>query len=87
MNDSTLAAVLSTVLVYGGLLLSDRLPSARGADIRDGARLDDIWRDGPYAYLAISDHSPSLRVAHGLDPKRLRRQLAERSRGEEGVGA
>jgi DNA polymerase (family 10) len=30
-----------------------------------------------YQYLAISDHSPSLRVAHGLDPRRLRRQLRE----------
>ena len=26
-------------------------------------------------YLALTDHSPSLRVAHGLEPERLRRQL------------
>ena len=30
-----------------------------------------------YEYLAISDHTQSLRVAHGLEPRRLRRQLAE----------
>jgi DNA polymerase (family 10) len=36
-----------------------------------------------YEYLAISDHSPSLRVARGLDPKRLRRQLREVERWNE----
>lgn len=30
-----------------------------------------------YEYLAISDHTQSLRVAHGLEPRRLRRQLRE----------
>ena len=28
-------------------------------------------------YLAITDHSPSLKVAHGLEPERLRAQVAE----------
>lgn len=30
-----------------------------------------------YAYLAITDHSRQVRIAHGLDPKRLRAQFAE----------
>lgn len=30
-----------------------------------------------YAYLAITDHSPQVRVAHGLDAKALRAQFAE----------
>lgn len=29
------------------------------------------------AYLAITDHSSRLKIAHGLDPQRLRRQLDE----------
>ncbi|MBS0383404.1 MAG: DNA polymerase/3'-5' exonuclease PolX [Proteobacteria bacterium] len=29
-----------------------------------------------YAYLAITDHSRQVRIAHGLDPKRLRAQFA-----------
>jgi len=29
------------------------------------------------AYIAIADHTPSLRVAHGLDSRRLRKQFAE----------
>jgi DNA polymerase (family 10) len=37
-----------------------------------------------YEYLAISDHTQSLRVARGLDPKRLRRQLLEIERLNEG---
>jgi len=28
-----------------------------------------------YAYLAVADHTQALRIARGLDPKRLRRQL------------
>ena len=30
-----------------------------------------------YAYLAISDHSQHTTIAHGLDARRLARQLAE----------
>jgi len=30
-----------------------------------------------YQYLSINDHSQRVRIAHGLDPKRLARQLAE----------
>ncbi len=32
-------------------------------------------RDLGHRYLALTDHSPRLTVAHGLDPERLRRQL------------
>jgi DNA polymerase (family 10) len=40
-----------------------------------------------YEYLAISDHTRSLRVAHGLEPRRLRRQLREVERwNDEGKG-
>ena len=34
-------------------------------------------RDLGHDYLVITDHSPRLTVAHGLDPTRLREQLAE----------
>jgi len=30
-----------------------------------------------YAYLAIADHTQHTRIAHGLDPKRVREQIAE----------
>jgi DNA polymerase (family X) len=30
-----------------------------------------------YRYMAVSDHSRSVRIAHGLDAKRLRTQIAE----------
>lgn len=40
-----------------------------------------------YAYVGLSDHSPSARIAHGLEPERLRRKQAEleaarRTRGD-----
>lgn len=42
------------------------------------ASLEDMAtaaRELGYAYLAVTDHTRSTRVANGLDPKRLRRQL------------
>ncbi len=39
-----------------------------------------------YAYLAISDHSQHTTIAHGLDPRRLARQLAEIDRLNEQIG-
>jgi DNA polymerase (family 10) len=46
----------------------------------DGSdRLEDVARAGAargYDYLAICDHSQSLRVAHGMSAARLRQQLA-----------
>jgi putative hydrolase len=43
-----------------------------GSPIRDMA---EAARDLGHRYLALTDHSPRLTVAHGLDPERLRRQL------------
>ncbi|MGH8234957.1 MAG: DNA polymerase/3'-5' exonuclease PolX [Rhodanobacteraceae bacterium] len=51
------------------------------------ARLEDMAaaaRKRGYAYLAITDHTRSTRVAHGLDPKRLRRELEKIDRLNEG---
>lgn len=50
----------------------------RASDGRAGLRqmAQAAGRKG-YEYLAISDHTQSLRVAHGLEPSRLRRQLRE----------
>ena len=45
-----------------------------GASIREMAETA-IWLG--HEYLVITDHSPRLTVANGLDPERLRAQLAE----------
>ncbi len=70
-------------------------------DIRGDLQLHTTWSDGRdtledmvraarkrgYAYLAVTDHSPAVRVAGGLDPARLEKQwkeidaLARRTRG------
>ncbi len=39
------------------------------------AEMAEAARQLGHAYLALTDHSPRLTVAHGLDPERLRRQL------------
>ncbi len=38
-----------------------------------------------YAYIAITDHTEHLAVANGLDPRRLRRQMAEIDRLNQGL--
>ncbi len=43
-----------------------------GSPIREMA---EAARDLGHRYWALTDHSPRLTVAHGLDPERLRRQL------------
>jgi putative hydrolase len=43
-----------------------------GSPVREMA---EAARDLGHRYLALTDHSPRLTVAHGLDPERLRRQL------------
>jgi putative hydrolase len=43
-----------------------------GSPIREMA---EAARDLGHDYVALTDHSPRLTVAHGLDPERLRRQL------------
>jgi DNA polymerase (family 10) len=69
-----------------------RLPSlVEPSDIRGDFHIHTTWSDGSdslsrvaaagasrgYQYLAICDHSPSLKVAHGLSVARLRRQMRE----------
>ena len=69
-----------------------RLPSlVEPSDIRGDFHIHTTWSDGSdslsrvaaagasrgYQYLAICDHSPSLKVAHGLSVKRLREQMRE----------
>lgn len=60
-------------------------------DIRGDLQCHTTWSDGRdsletmvraakemgYDYIAITDHSPAVRVAGGLDPKRLERQWKE----------
>lgn len=60
-------------------------------DYRGDLHAHSLWSDGRqsieamveaalargYGYLAITDHSPSLTVARGLDPRRLAQQAAE----------
>ena len=72
--------------------LEGRLPRLIDeGDIRGDLHVHSRWSDGinrceelaqaaevrGYAYLAVTDHSPSLRIAHGLDAERLDKQLAE----------
>jgi histidinol phosphatase-like PHP family hydrolase len=45
-----------------------------GSSIREMA---EAARDLGHSYMALTDHSPRLTVAHGLDASRLRRQLDE----------
>jgi DNA polymerase (family 10) len=61
------------------------------ADIRGDLHVHSDWSDGTfpiaemaaaakqrgYAYIAITDHSRHVTVAHGLDPARLARQIDE----------
>jgi DNA polymerase (family 10) len=51
------------------------------SDWSDGiASLEELVRAGKrkgYSYLIVSDHSKSLHIAHGLDEKRLSRQMDE----------
>ncbi|HEX7118854.1 MAG TPA: helix-hairpin-helix domain-containing protein, partial [Longimicrobiales bacterium] len=60
-------------------------------DIRGDLQVHTKWSDGRdtleamvraakergYAYVAVTDHSPAVRVAGGLDPKRLEKQWKE----------
>jgi DNA polymerase (family X) len=72
--------------------LKDRLPALiEVADLAGDLHAHTNWSDGTasieamakaakahgLSYLAISDHSRRLTVAHGLDPQRLARQCAE----------
>ncbi|MEX2015576.1 MAG: DNA polymerase/3'-5' exonuclease PolX [Candidatus Hydrogenedentales bacterium] len=60
-------------------------------DIRGDLQMHTTWSDGKntveemiaacadrgYEYMAITDHSPALRMVRGLNPERLQEQLAE----------
>ena len=69
-----------------------RLPTlVEPRDIRGDFHIHTTWSDGSdsletvakagerlgYQYLAICDHSPSLKVAHGMTVPRLRRQMTQ----------
>ena len=68
-------------------------------DIRGDLHVHSEWSDGVssleelasagkargYRYLLVSDHSKSLRIAHGLDEDRLRRQIDEIARVNQGL--
>ncbi|MBI3324432.1 MAG: DNA polymerase/3'-5' exonuclease PolX [Candidatus Omnitrophica bacterium] len=72
--------------------LGKRLPRlVEESDLRGDFHIHTHWSDGHdtleqvaragqargYEYLAICDHSPSLRVANGLSVERLRKQMTE----------
>lgn len=75
------------------LALRHKIPSLVSAtDIRGDLHVHSNWSDGScsiaelahearsrfgYEYIAITDHSRSERIAHGLDEKRFLRQLKE----------
>ena len=67
-----------------------RLPQPFGL-VRRRAAPSPRWpRPRPalgHEYLALTDHSPRLTVAHGLDPERLLRQLEVVDDVERGAGA
>lgn len=69
------------------------------ADIKGDLQVQTDWTDGEYSilqmaraaeaigleYIAITDHTKSLTVAHGLDSARLRKQWAEIDRVQKSV--
>lgn len=73
-----------------GILQNPATLVSRG-DIRGDLHMHSTWSDGSltigelaesaqrlgYEYIAITDHSQSLTIAHGLSPERLRAQRAE----------
>ncbi|MDI3316314.1 MAG: helix-hairpin-helix domain-containing protein [Bacillota bacterium] len=75
-----------------------RLPRLiEAADLQGDLHVHTDWSDGRaslegmveaaeargYRYVAITDHSPSLRIAHGLEPARLQAQWEEIARVQE----
>jgi DNA polymerase (family 10) len=74
------------------LAKTNRLPKLVAlSDMRGDLHVHSNWSDGTvpiagmaaaarergYAYMAITDHSQRLTIAHGLDPERFSRQIAE----------
>jgi DNA polymerase (family 10) len=75
-----------------------RLPKlVQESDIKGDLHVHSNWSDGlvsieevaraaqrrGYQYIAITDHSKSLRIAHGLDESRLKKQMEEIDRVNE----
>ena len=72
--------------------LAGRLPTLiESGDLRGDLHTHTIWSDGKstseemveeaarlgYEYIALTDHSPSERIAHGLDRDRLEKKIEE----------
>lgn len=71
-------------------------------DLRGDMQMHSDWSDGAtdiaslagealrrfprYEYIVITDHSPSVRIAHGIDPKRFRQQWKEIDRVNTDLG-
>ncbi len=65
-------------LVEFGDLRGDLHAHTRASDGRASLReMAEAARLRGYDYLAITDHSPRMGMAHGLDARRLRRQMGE----------
>jgi len=65
-------------LIETGELRGDLHVHTRASDGHATLRaMADAARAAGLEYIAITEHSRRLRVAHGLDPQRLRRQMAE----------
>jgi DNA polymerase (family 10) len=70
------------------------------SDIKGDLHVHSVWSDGAnsieemavaakkkgYQYIAMTDHSKSQKIAHGMDVKRLRKYFDEISRVEKKVG-
>lgn len=64
-------------LIELGEIRGDLHCHTKASDGRDTPRaMAEAARSLGYQYVAISDHTRHLRVAHGLDPARLSRQIA-----------
>lgn len=72
-RDGTLPVLIELDDLQGDLHLHSRASDGRS----DIAALAAAAVQRGLRYIAITDHSQSLRIAHGLDPKRLRKQWAE----------
>lgn len=71
-------------------------------DMRGDMQMHSDWSDGStdiatlarealrrfprYEYIVVTDHSPSARIAHGINPKRFREQWKEIDRVNAGIG-
>jgi DNA polymerase (family 10) len=77
-------------------------PLIHADDMRGDMQMHSDWSDGAtdiatlarealrrfprYEYIVVTDHSPSVRIAHGIDPKGFRQQWKEIDRVNAGIG-